>query len=45
MFKVLDECSALVRKSIEGLDNFVMEGSRAFGELEVVLDQLSNQVK
>ena len=42
-FKVLDECSAMVKKSIEGLDKFVMEGSRGFGELEAMLNPLANQ--
>ena len=45
MFKVFDECSAMVRKSIEGLDNFVMEGSRGFGELEAILNPLANRDK
>lgn len=40
MYKILDNCSALVRKCIEGLDNFVMEGCRAFDELNMVLDQM-----
>lgn len=40
LFKILDECSASVRKSIEGLDNYIMEGCRGFSCLESILDQL-----
>ena len=28
MYKILNDCSALVRKSIEGLDYYVAEGGR-----------------
>ena len=37
LYKILDNCPASVRKSIEGLDNYVMEGSRAFQTLEEIL--------
>ena len=40
LFKILDQCSASVRKSIEGLDNYVMEGCRGFSSLESILDKL-----
>lgn len=30
----------MVRKSVEGLDNFVMEGSRGFTELEKIINKL-----
>ena len=43
MHKILEECSALVRKSIEGLDNFIMEGCRGFTDLEAVLDLIDIQ--
>lgn len=29
----------MVRKSVEGLDNFVMEGSRGFSELEKIINK------
>ncbi|CAG2214456.1 unnamed protein product [Mytilus edulis] len=34
LYKLLDECAASVRKSMEGLDNYITEGGRAFVELE-----------
>lgn len=40
LYKILDECPAVVRKSVEGLDNFVMEGSRGFSELEKIINKL-----
>lgn len=40
LYKILDECPAVVRKSVEGLDNFVMEGSRGFTELEKIINKL-----
>ena len=40
LYKILNECSALVRKSVEGLDNFVMEGGRGFDDLENMIKQL-----
>lgn len=40
MYKLLEDCAALVRRSIEGLDNFVMEGCRAFRDLESVVHKL-----
>lgn len=39
LYKILDECPAVVRKSAEGLDNF-MEGSRGFSELEKIINKL-----
>lgn len=30
----------MVRKSVEGQDNFVMEGSRGFSELEKIINKL-----
>ena len=41
MFKILNDCSALVRKSIEGLDYYVAEGGRAFLDVEEIVDQLN----
>ncbi|VDH91448.1 Hypothetical predicted protein [Mytilus galloprovincialis] len=34
LYRILTECAASVRTSVEGLDNYVMEGSRAFQILE-----------
>lgn len=39
LYKILSECPASVRKSLEGLDNYVMEGSRAFQTLEEILEE------
>ena len=42
----MEECSADVRRSIEGLDNFVMEGSRAFttlGNVVTKMDHISKE--
>ena len=41
MYKILTDCSALVRKSIEGLDYYVAEGGRAFEDLEGIVNQLN----
>lgn len=41
MFKLLDECAALLRRGVEELDNYVTEGCRRFMELEDILDQIS----
>ncbi|XP_076088864.1 uncharacterized protein LOC143059267 [Mytilus galloprovincialis] len=40
MFKILAQCGARVRKSLEGLDYFVAEGGRAFITFQDVLDKL-----
>ena len=42
MFKILSECSATVRKSLEGLDYFVAEGGRAFTEIDNLIDVLTD---
>lgn len=47
-YKILDECLVVVRKSVEGLDNFVMEGLRGFIELEKIINKfeiLSEELK
>ena len=41
MFKILEECTASVRKSVEGLDYYVVEGGKAFQDLESVVDKLA----
>ena len=48
LYKMLNDCAASVRKSIDGLDYFVAEGGRAFQELESVVNDLNlsdNSVK
>ena len=40
MFRILSECSATIRKSLEGLDYYVAEGVRAFQDIQAVLDEL-----
>ncbi|CAC5383981.1 unnamed protein product [Mytilus coruscus] len=42
LYKILSECAASVRKSVEGLDNYVMEGSRAFQTLEEIFMDENN---
>lgn len=39
MTRILSECNASVRKSLQGLDYFVAEGARAFKDLSAVLEQ------
>ena len=39
MTRILSECSASVRKSLQGLDYFAAEGARAFDYLSLVLEQ------
>ncbi|XP_063436493.1 uncharacterized protein LOC134717925 [Mytilus trossulus] len=38
MYKILEECAASVRHSVEGLDYYVAEGGRAFRDIEEVLE-------
>ena len=38
--RVLNECSASVRKSLQGLDNFSAQGAEAFDELDKLVDKL-----
>ncbi|XP_062585989.1 uncharacterized protein LOC134247668 [Saccostrea cucullata] len=40
MFRILEQCGAQVRKSLECLDYFVAEGGRAFVTLQDVIDKL-----
>ena len=42
MFRILSECSASVRKSLQGLDYFAAEGSRAFDDLSDIVRQTAN---
>lgn len=41
MLRVLSECSASVRKSLQGLDYFAAEGARAFDDLVAMVHQIS----
>ncbi|VDI78120.1 Hypothetical predicted protein [Mytilus galloprovincialis] len=38
MYKILEECAASVRHSVEGLDYYVAEGGRAFRDIEEILE-------
>ena len=44
MLRVLNECKASTRKSLQGLDYFAAEGARAFDELEDLVLQLGELV-
>ena len=39
MLRILSECSASVRKSLQGLDYFAAEGARAFEDLSKILEK------
>ena len=41
MLRILAECKASVRKSLQGLDYFAAEGARAFEDLESLVRLLS----
>ena len=40
LHRVLDECPASVRKSLQGLDNFYAQGTEAFDYLDKLVDKL-----
>ena len=40
MYKFLHDCSATVRKSLEGLDYYLAEGRRAFSDVKEAVDEL-----
>ena len=42
MLRVLSECSASVRKSLQGLDYFAAEGARSFDDLSVNVRQIAH---
>ena len=42
MLRILTECSASVRKSLEGLDYFAAEGARAFDDLASIVEDISS---
>jgi len=41
MLRILSECSASVRKSLQGLDYFAAEGARAFDDLASIVENIS----
>ena len=41
MLRVLSECSASVRKSLQGLDNYAAEGACAFDNLAGIVENIS----
>ena len=41
MLRILSDCSASVRKSLQGLDYFAAEGAKAFEDLSVVLERVA----
>ena len=41
LLRVLDTCSASVRKSLQGLDNFYAQGSNAFDDLCETVDRIA----
>lgn len=45
LLRVLDACSASVRKSLQGLDNFSAQGSSAFEDLCETVDRITDQAK
>ena len=45
MLRILSECSASVRKSLQGLDSYVTEGARAFDDLAGVVENISTNVE
>ncbi|KAK3106377.1 hypothetical protein FSP39_018797 [Pinctada imbricata] len=40
MYQIMSECSAAVRKSVEGVDYYVAEASEAFHDLEDMVDKI-----
>ena len=45
LFDILNKCSASTRKSLQGLDYFMSDGSNAFDNLEKLSDELSSYGK
>lgn len=45
MLRVLSECNAPVRKSLQGLDNYAAEGAREFDDLAGIVENISTNVK
>ena len=40
MFRILQSCTATIRKSLEGLDYYLAEGGRSFDDLINIVDSL-----
>ena len=45
LLRVLDVCSASVRTSLQGLDNFSAQGTKAFEDLCETVDRIADQAK
>ena len=45
MLRVLSECSASVGKSLQGLDNYAAEGTRAFDDQAGIVENISTNVE
>ena len=45
LIRVLDVCSASVWKSLQGLDNFSTQGTKAFEFLCETVDRMADQAK
>ena len=45
LIRVLDVCSASVPKSLQGLDNFSTQGTKAFEFLCETVDRIADQAK
>ena len=45
LFRVLDACSASVRKSLQGLENFSSRGSNAFDDLCETVDRIAERAE
>ena len=43
--RVLNVCSASVRTSLQGLDNFSAQGSKAIEDLSEIVDKIADQEK
>lgn len=42
MFRILQNCTATIRKSLEGLDYYLAEGGRSFEDLIDIVHKLEN---
>ena len=45
MLRILSECGASVRKSLQGLDNYAAEGARAFDDIAGIVDNIRTNVE
>ncbi|PFX21177.1 hypothetical protein AWC38_SpisGene14335 [Stylophora pistillata] len=45
MLRILSKCSASVRKSLQGLNNYAAEGARAFDDLAGIVENISTNVE